>query len=643
MAVLLKFSDGTLKQDGSGETPLHVAVNNNATKCLELLIAKTQSKYVRVKNMLGDKPRDIAEKKRRTKCIEILLSVNFPKQATYASRPLHTTDTVPAFAQTPMRPQTKSFDKDVNDLSGVHVPAFRNSSGLSDVASFASENIAPFFEESSKATPSRTDSGELFGVLGEYLPVAGKVFKLIGGILSLVHAKGENDEFCTQFEKRYNIIKHIIKDNCKRKIDATKFAAIQNLVGILVSLQKLIAAHTKRLSFVQIFTSKSFKKEYERLDDMVSKNLHVLQVGMSSEILDHVTNINTSMSSLLEKINSFDSLVLAAQNKSRVDSMTEDGAIEIPIDKLKRFNNSQIASGGQGKIYRVEYGGQLVAQKIIETGGLSLSDLKRKIKSFRTEVNILMALRHPRIIQIYGIVTTIPNELSIIMRYAERGDLRKLLDTKDVDLNEKQRMKLMIQIGEAMDHLHEKCILHRDLKSLNVLIDHNSDALVTDFGLSFATDLATTINRSKPGGGGSARWTAPECFAGDETFVFNKPCDVYSFGIVMYEILTRNLPWHDFQEMQVAAQVIQNRRPKPPPIGQDRCYDKLRAGDILMVLDSAWHADPAQRPTFTKLVAELKRVDNGLVSDGLNWMEWPVTPTAPVLEGFAPDAPDDEK
>ena len=337
MEVLLKFSDGTLKQDGSGETPIHAAVKHDNTKCLELLIAKTQSTYLRVENMLGDKPRDIAEKKRRTKCIEILLSVKFSKPGARADRRAPT-----AVSFGSLSPKT-SFDANPADLSRVYVPTSKTSD-ISDITSFSSDNIFPFFETRGETSTAQTGTGELCGVLAEYLPIAGKVFKLVGAILSFVDTKGKNDELCIQFEQRYSVLKLIIKDNCKRRMDQTKFSAIQHLATVLCSLQQLISDHTARTSFAQIFTSKSFKKEYTRLDDMVSKHLHVLQVGMSSEILERVANLNTSFASLLEKMNSWDGLVRAAGNRAQIDSVTEDGAIEIPVDKIRKYSKSPVAS-----------------------------------------------------------------------------------------------------------------------------------------------------------------------------------------------------------------------------------------------------------------------------------------------------------
>ncbi|GMH56796.1 hypothetical protein TrRE_jg471, partial [Triparma retinervis] len=118
--------------------------------------------------------------------------------------------------------------------------------------------------------------------------------------------------------------------------------------------------------------------------------------------------------------------------------------------------------------------------------------------------------------------------------------------------------------------------MHRDLKSLNVLITASWRGKVSDFGhskkdTSNLFSNASLANMSRGGGLGTTRWRAPEQFGSKKSKKppFNEGCDVYSYGIVIWETLTGQVPFEDYANDEVALPVVQGERPSPMPEGAD--------------------------------------------------------------------------
>eukprot|EP00942_MAST-04A_sp_MAST-4A-sp1_P007859 g7859.t1 len=635
LKLLLAYGGGKLVQitDNSQETPIHVAVRKNSVECLKLLVAaavQTNVKILSITNLMGDTAKDIAyTKPNRQECMEVLSGpVNgFSSQTWHKKK--KTSKTISSFNSTAGKfsAQTISSIKisNTNDMPTMKKTDIEwtgkglEESGMSDLTKFVQADLIPFFHSkgSANSVSTSTETADTIKIFSEYIPIVGKVVKLIVDICGLIKKRKENEELSKQFELRYLVIKDVIVENCQQKLGVGKLKAIQNLVEVMQKLKKIINDQYNKYYMVQILTSPSFKKEYDVLDKLVCQNLQVLQVGMSNEALNKLNAIIPSITSIKDTVDSvkaqmdlLDVKMNTKSNKSSMEKIMSD--VEIPMNEIERLDELPIAAGGQGKIYRARYAGETVAEKVIETDGYlgGLKEKEKRFKDFKREVSCLTKLRHPRIIRIFGIVTTRPNELSLIMVYAKGGDLRNFLDNTDKEMNKNTRLKLMFDIAQGMAHLHRQNILHRDLKSLNILIDHTGSALVSDFGLSFAKDLASMSTKSKSRTGlGSARWMAPEYLRGD-SYQYNEACDMFSYGVIIYEIVTRKLPWSTLGEAQIIAQVAYNhRRPELNPfITDDKAFDDLISAGIKAVLSNAWDREPNKRPTFPKLLAELREV-----------------------------------
>ncbi|XP_016482593.1 serine/threonine/tyrosine-protein kinase HT1 isoform X2 [Nicotiana tabacum] len=227
-----------------------------------------------------------------------------------------------------------------------------------------------------------------------------------------------------------------------------------------------------------------------------------------------------------------------------------EGEEEWSADMSQLYIGNKFASGRHSRIYRGIYKHSEVAIKLIsqpEEDGDLATFLE---KQFTSEVALLLRLKHPNIITFIAACKK-PPVFCIITEYLPGGSLRKYLHQQEpysVPLN--LVFKLALDIARGMQYLHAEGILHRDLKSENLLLDEDMCVKVADFGISCLESQCG----SPKGFTGTYRWMAPEMIKEKN---HTKKVDVYSFGIVLWELLTALTPFDDMTPEQAAFAVCQ--------------------------------------------------------------------------------------
>ncbi|KAF8107240.1 hypothetical protein N665_0124s0035 [Sinapis alba] len=201
----------------------------------------------------------------------------------------------------------------------------------------------------------------------------------------------------------------------------------------------------------------------------------------------------------------------------------------------------QIGQGSCGTVYHGLWFGSDVAVKVFSKQEYS----EEIITSFRQEVSLMKRLRHPNVLLFMGAVTS-PQRLCIVTEFLPRGSLFRLLQRNTSKLDWRRRIHMASDIARGMNYLHHCSppIIHRDLKSSNLLVDRNWTVKVADFGLSrikHETYLTTKTGRGTP------QWMAPEVLRNEAA---DEKSDVYSFGVVLWELVTEKIPWENLNAMQ---------------------------------------------------------------------------------------------
>lgn len=275
---------------------------------------------------------------------------------------------------------------------------------------------------------------------------------------------------------------------------------------------------------------------------------------------------------------------------SQVDPVFDDvGDCEIPWEDL--VIGDRIGLGSYGEVYHADWNGTEVAVKKFldqDFSGAALAEFKR-------EVRIMRRLRHPNVVRFMGAITR-PPHLSIITEFLPRGSLYRIIHRPHCPIDERQRIKMALDVAKGMDCLHTSnpTIVHRDLKSPNLLVDQNWNVKVCDFGLSRLKHNTFLSSKSTAG---TPEWMAPEVLRNEPS---NEKCDIYSFGVILWELATLRLPWSGMNPMQVVGAVgFQNKRLEIP-----KELDPI----VARIIWECWQTDPNLRPSFAQLTVALTQL-----------------------------------
>ncbi|CAF4578989.1 unnamed protein product [Rotaria sp. Silwood2] len=253
----------------------------------------------------------------------------------------------------------------------------------------------------------------------------------------------------------------------------------------------------------------------------------------------------------------------------------------------------------------------------------SFDGVQRKlIDGLLREACLFSNLRHSNIIKLFGVSPSISRRnLYLVMEYAHGGALNYLLQRRKSGLYPNVFIQYARQIADGMKYLHEEApehIIHRDLKCSNVLIIealeniHNDSELlnktlkITDFGLA-----RKQIQSSSMSAAGTFPWMSPECIRNNE---FSTKSDVWSFGVLLWECLTGEIPYKGFDQMQVAFGIATNRYSLPIP---STCPEEFS-----QLMKDCWQLAPQDRPTFSELCEQINKIiEINYTNNQLNNME----------------------
>ncbi|UCF33674.1 MAG: protein kinase [Phycisphaerales bacterium] len=253
-----------------------------------------------------------------------------------------------------------------------------------------------------------------------------------------------------------------------------------------------------------------------------------------------------------------------------------------------------IGVGGMGVVYEAEQQSphRRVAVKMLRPG-LAPSSVSRRL---RMEAEILARLKHPGIAQVYAAgVEAGPgaSELPYFVMEYIAGATPITQFANDRKLSSRERLALFLKVCEAIHHGHQRGVIHRDLKPGNVLIDMSGNPKVIDFGVARMTDADVTIATLQTDVGqlvGTLRYMSPEQCEGDSAEVDIR-CDVYALGVLLYELLTGQLPY-DFTTSYPfeIPRVIREQEPRRPS-----AISRALRGDIETIVLKSLEKDPGRR------------------------------------------------
>eukprot|EP00118_Oscarella_pearsei_P012952 m.99072 g.99072 ORF g.99072 m.99072 type:complete len:542 (+) comp37030_c0_seq2:385-2010(+) len=269
----------------------------------------------------------------------------------------------------------------------------------------------------------------------------------------------------------------------------------------------------------------------------------------------------------------------------------------------------KIGEGGSGVVYKAQWNEDIVAVKELRSRML----LEGEKDEFRREALLMSKLRHPNIVLLMGICLD-DGCMCIVTEFMAQGSVSSILRPQKgryQPLDQNRILKMLLDTAKGMAYLHrqEPPIIHRDLKSGNLLVDQHWNVKVADFGVAkilthFQQDLTHT---RLPG---TLLWTAPELMT--KSPVLTKMADVYSFGIVIWEFLCApDAPFSHLKSCYI-FELVEKVRKGDRPIIHDNCPEDLR-----QLMERCWQHNHKKRPEFSHIIGQLKKnlVDTSSASE----------------------------
>ncbi|XP_009613289.1 serine/threonine-protein kinase 52 [Nicotiana tabacum] len=306
--------------------------------------------------------------------------------------------------------------------------------------------------------------------------------------------------------------------------------------------------------------------------------------------------------------------VVAASNHPTTTAAPTKQRYDWEIDTSKLIIKSVLARGTFGTVHRGVYDGLDVAVKLLdwgEEGHRTEAEIASLRAAFTQEVSVWHKLDHPNVTKFIGAtmgasglnlqtesghIGMPSNICCVVVEYLPGGALKSyLIKNRRKKLAFKVVVQMALDLARGLSYLHSQKIVHRDVKTENMLLDKSRTVKIADFGVA-------RVEASNPndmtGETGTLGYMAPEVLNGNP---YNRKCDVYSYGICLWEIYCCDMPYPDLSFSEVTSAVVrQNLRPEIP-----RCCPSSLAN----VMKRCWDANPDKRPEMDEVVSMLEAID----------------------------------
>ncbi|KAF9780834.1 kinase-like domain-containing protein, partial [Thelephora terrestris] len=258
--------------------------------------------------------------------------------------------------------------------------------------------------------------------------------------------------------------------------------------------------------------------------------------------------------------------------------------------------------GGFGDVWKCEHQGRQVAVKVLRM--YANKDLRKVTHRFCKEFITWKSLHHPNVLPLLGVIMS-KNRFAMVSEWLPNGDINEYVEAhQGVNLFE-----LLMGVAEGLIYMHERGMVHGDLKGANILIDEDGRARLADFGLlAIVPDTATIISSASFSQAGTYRWMSPELLDpvrfGLKHGRPTESSDCYALGMVVYEVLSGKVPFYCHGRFAAVARILEGERPERPQGAEGAWFNDR----IWSVLERCWEATASDRPRTAEVLLSLEKV-----------------------------------
>jgi len=268
------------------------------------------------------------------------------------------------------------------------------------------------------------------------------------------------------------------------------------------------------------------------------------------------------------------------------DLQSRNGSTKLITDDAEIVIKKRLGQGGSGVV-------NMGVWRHIEVAVKEFTNQDIQTTDFIRESEIHAKLRHPNVVQLLAIC--LPPNMCTISEFMAKGSLADVLQLKSPQFTWKRKIQALHDIAKGMDYLQKSKIIHRDLKSQNCLIDKNWTSKIADFGTSkLVGEVNATATAYVPR---TAQWSAPEVITHGE---YSEKSDVYSYGVIMWECFTGEIPYDGMFAFQVEDRTVRGSR-LTIPVGCEAWFESL--------MQECWSADVNARPSFETIITAVEKAN----------------------------------
>ncbi|KAF9257434.1 kinase-like protein [Marasmius fiardii PR-910] len=274
------------------------------------------------------------------------------------------------------------------------------------------------------------------------------------------------------------------------------------------------------------------------------------------------------------------------------------------VKNVKRLGDFPVSGGGFGDVWKGKIGEQVVCLKVVKV--YLVSDVQQLLQEYMQEAIVWQQLKHPNLLPFMGMfyLDKGQEQLCLVSPWMERGNLVKYL--KVMPREQVDHYSLVYDVASGLTYLHDKKIVHGDLKGFNILITPDERACIGDFGLSHVADThalrltTSTVTPSK----GTTRWLSPELLKSEPPCTSSTFSDIYAFACVCYEIFTGNVPFYELVDGAVIVAVLLDKKhPSRPNL-------TMLNDTMWNTMVNCWQNNPQVRPSAFEVLECVAGINN---------------------------------
>ncbi|CAB4474392.1 unnamed protein product [Rhizophagus irregularis] len=464
----------------------------------------------------------------------------------------------------------------------------------------------------------------------KFLPIINEIGNIFNEIFDLVEAAEHNKQICKKLQKRVRAAELAIQDLIEIREDRKDFfnkmsyMNLRELRDIIDRIKKFISKISQMKFLVRCFQEENIKKTFKELCEEFDSCINFLSFSVNIKITDELgqlrakqdylfkyilgmgdgikkigdlgddTNLSKKFSLKAEKVNAMSNTIEKIMNKTSQNQTKIDNIFQIHPLKLSDYKQDDDEkprkNGSVIKWYKIK-------NKCEEFAFKSISD-KEDQRIVQNQVTILKEIHDwQNIIKLYGAVLD-GNKWYLVTEWAEHGNLREFYTNHKDRFNLRLKLRMSLDIARGLNFLGTVEMLHRDIRAENVLVTFNETAKLANFKLSrHVTAKTLNLNQTLE----RVRYCAPELLERAPNDKYNQKCEVYSFGILLWEIAEERIPYQGNDDILDIADKVHNKMCREPFSKNSQMPEKFKQLEI-----EAVHQVPDFRPNITKMFDVLR-------------------------------------